>query len=204
MIINFIFPQTPNSSAAGVEAVEALGLAFFEKGKEMTTVYGLYRTGKEAPKFEIFGSKEIARNSGSGFSIVEGRNCLSNISLFPTSFLVEIYNLKADRKIAKFRDRETAESRVWKMLSDQTNEPVEADAEPSKELNLKRPSFKGKMITALCKENPRRVGTGGFKSMQILIDAGGPISYEKFLEAGGRRQDFAWDLKYDGRVQIVD
>jgi hypothetical protein len=34
VIINFIFPQTPNSSAAGVEAVEAWGLAFFEKGKK--------------------------------------------------------------------------------------------------------------------------------------------------------------------------
>ena len=65
-----------------------------------------------------------------------------------------------------------------------------------------RTSLKGKMLKTLTDENPRREGTGGFKSMQILIDADGPMAYEDFISAGGRKVDFMWDLERD-RVEIV-
>jgi len=65
-----------------------------------------------------------------------------------------------------------------------------------------RTSLKGKMLKTLKDENPRREGTGGFKSMQILIDADGPMAYEDFISAGGRKVDFMWDLERD-RVEIV-
>lgn len=171
-----------------------MGLAFFEKGKKMTTVYGLYRTGKEAPKFEIFESKEIAHNSGNGFSIVEDQSSLSNTSLFPTSFLVEIYNLKADRKIAKFRDRGTAESRVWKMLSDQ--EAPQVNEVPEKKATAERRVFKGQMVRVSTGSNPRREGTHAWSSWDLL-KTNGPMLYEEFIAAGGRRPDFAYDVNHN-------
>ena len=167
-------------------------------------VYGLTTSGK--PKFAVYESAEVARRSGNGYSIVEKAADLSDLRTFPTRVLVNLYNQTAERKVTKFRDRATAERKVFQMLSEQVADPVESETneqEPTQEVKGKRNSFKGKMIEAACQENPRRAGTGGFKSMQILIDANGPISFEDFLEAGGRRIDFAWDLKYDGRVKVL-
>jgi hypothetical protein len=56
-----------------------------------------------------------------------------------------------------------------------------------------RPSaFAGKVIRKVADENPRREGTHGYKSWQ-LIKSG--MTYEKYIAAGGRRQDLAWDLE---------
>lgn len=53
------------------------------------------------------------------------------------------------------------------------------------------------------KENPRREGTKGFKSMTIIMSAGPKgIKYEDFLAQGGRRIDLAWDLVRD-RIVVV-
>ncbi len=170
-------------------------------------VYGLTTSGK--PKFAVYESAEVARRSGNGYSIVEKAADLSDLRTFPTRVLVNLYNQTAERKVTKFRDRATAERKVFQMLSEQVADPVETESEtneqePTQEVKDKRISFKGKMIEAVCQENPRRAGTGGFKSMQILIDANGPISYEDFLKAGGRRPDFYWDLtKYDNRVKVL-
>jgi hypothetical protein len=168
--------------------------------KEITmSVYAVTTSGK--PKFAVYESAEVARQSGNGYSIVEKAEDLSDLRAFPTGVLVNLYNQKAERKVTKFRDRATAERKVFQMLSEQVADSVEQ--EPTQEVKSKRVSFKGKTIEA-CQENPRRAGTAAFKSMQILMDANGPISYEDFLEAGGRRQDFSWDLKkYDDRVKVL-
>jgi hypothetical protein len=53
--------------------------------------------------------------------------------------------------------------------------------------------FSGKKITKLVKENPRREGTHGLKSFD-LIKTG--MTYEAFIAAGGRRQDLAYDIAH--------
>jgi hypothetical protein len=173
--------------------------------KEITMrVYAITTSGK--PKFAVYESAKVARQSGNGYSIVEKAEDLSDLRAFPTGVLVNLYNQTAERKITKFRDRATAERKVFQMLSEQVADPVENETdeqEPTQEVKGKRVSFKGEMIEAICQENPRRQGTGGWTSMQILIDANGPISFEDFLEAGGRRIDLAWDLKYNDRVKVL-
>jgi hypothetical protein len=165
------------------------------------SVYAVTTSGK--PKFAVYASAEVARKSGNGHSIVETVEDLSDLRAFPTRVLVNLYNQAAARKVTKFRDRATAERKVFQMLSEQVAETETDEQEPTQAVKGKRMSFKGMMIEAACQENPRRAGTGGFKSMQILIDANGPISFEDFLEAGGRKVDFAWDLKYDSRVKVL-
>jgi len=174
----------------------------------MTTVYGLYRTGKEAPKFEAFASAEIARKSGNGFNIVKEQDCLADTRLFPTGFLVDIYNTKAERKISKFRDRATAESRVWKMLTDQeapqVEETVDAAEDSKQYMDAKKKEkssssprrvFKGQMVKALGASNPRRKGTNAWHSWNILKQ-NGPMIYDDFIAKGGRRPDFAYDVNH--------
>jgi hypothetical protein len=174
--------------------------------EKIMSVYAITTGDRLKPKFAVYESAEVAKQSGNGYSIVEKVEDLSDLRAFPTQALVNLYNQTAERKVTRFRDRATAERKVFQMLSEQVADPVESESdeqEPTQEVKAKRVSFKGKMIEAICKENPRRAGTGGFKSMQILIDANGPISFEDFLEAGGRRVDFAWDLEYDDRVKVL-
>jgi hypothetical protein len=43
--------------------------------------------------------------------------------------------------------------------------------------------------------NPRRAGSAGFKSLQIIIDTPGILT-EDFVKAGGRLNDLRWDLAH--------
>lgn len=44
--------------------------------------------------------------------------------------------------------------------------------------------------------NPRRVGSHGYNSMQVIINAPG-ITTEDFVKAGGRLNDLRWDIDKD-------
>ena len=56
----------------------------------------------------------------------------------------------------------------------------------------KASAFSGKIIRRLVKENPRRKGTHGHKSWNLLKNG---MTYEQYIEAGGRRGDLAWDAE---------
>lgn len=44
-------------------------------------------------------------------------------------------------------------------------------------------------------KNPRKEGSFGHKSLQIIIDAGtAGIGYKEFIAAGGRLKDLVWDV----------
>jgi len=50
--------------------------------------------------------------------------------------------------------------------------------------------------------NPRRAGTNGFISFEILLANPDGMQYEDYLAAGGRRVDLAWDLAHDNVAVI--
>jgi len=54
-------------------------------------------------------------------------------------------------------------------------------------------TFAGKRITVLIDHNPRREGVPGWHSFNIMMANPG-ITYEEFLEKGGRREDLKWDF----------
>jgi hypothetical protein len=57
-----------------------------------------------------------------------------------------------------------------------------------------RPSkFTGKKIAKLVKENPRRKGSAGFKSFELIKNG---MTYEAYIAAGGRRTDLDWGIKH--------
>ena len=51
------------------------------------------------------------------------------------------------------------------------------------------------MIYPKVKDNPRKVNTFGWHSMQIILDNPDGISYESFIKKGGRAKDLTWDVK---------
>ena len=65
-----------------------------------------------------------------------------------------------------------------------------------------RVDLKGKTLRTHLEENPRRQGSVGHSSFQILIDKS-PIVYEEFIACGGRRIDLLHDFK-KGRVEYSD
>jgi hypothetical protein len=55
--------------------------------------------------------------------------------------------------------------------------------------------YAGGILTAMKETNPRRKGTFGYNSFQIILDNPG-IPFESFLEAGGRTKDLRWDYEH--------
>lgn len=55
--------------------------------------------------------------------------------------------------------------------------------------------FSGKVIFPLSDANPRRVGSHGFNSYEIIRGkkADG-VKFDKYIEKGGRAKDLQWDI----------
>jgi hypothetical protein len=55
--------------------------------------------------------------------------------------------------------------------------------------------FAGKTFRATVAANPRRLGSHGWRAMEIVMANPG-LTYERFLELGGRNVDLAWDIAH--------
>ncbi|PIZ30310.1 MAG: hypothetical protein COY40_04995 [Alphaproteobacteria bacterium CG_4_10_14_0_8_um_filter_53_9] len=53
----------------------------------------------------------------------------------------------------------------------------------------------GDTITALVAANPRKPGTHGHTSFEIILKAGGSIALADYKAAGGRMNDLRWDIE---------
>lgn len=82
------------------------------------------------------------------------------------------------------------------------NNPKPKGANVENKKSRVRVDFKGKMLRTQLEENPRREGSVGHSSLQILIDKS-PVVYEEFIAFGGRRIDLLHDFK-KGRVEYSD
>ena len=77
-----------------------------------------------------------------------------------------------------------------------------AAAKPAK--GKRSSKFADKVIKNKSAENPRREGTHGHRSMEIIMKAGKKgITYAAYIEAGGRNNDLNWDVEKDN-VELVD
>ena len=180
----------------------------------------MYALDRKTAKLRNFESKAVANQKGNGFVLFENpEQLLGNLNIRneSCSLFVDAYNNHSDKPVKKFENRQVAAKRITQLAAtleiekdrreisgedtvteETVTEETVQEAAPKK----KRLSFKGKMIQSTASKNPRREGSGGFHSMQLLIDAGGPMSYEAFISAGGRRVDLAWDLER-GRLEIL-
>lgn len=76
-----------------------------------------------------------------------------------------------------------------------TKEPKQKREKAAKATPAPRGKYAGMALTATVEENPRREGSNGHKSFQLLLKNPG-ITYEKFIELGGRATDLAWDIEH--------
>lgn len=102
----------------------------------------------------------------------------------------------------------SAEGGAGNTDSDPSQGSGAADAETSSSTGSGRKGraseFAGKTLVGAVKENqegavvnPRRAGTPGHKSLGLILDAGkAGITYEDFIEKGGRNQDLRWDIAH--------
>jgi hypothetical protein len=124
--------------------------------------------------------------------------------------LVAMYNLASGKDIKKFADKETAITRTFAAVS-KAHEAAVAEEKPVKE--KKEPKAKaegeqstrgrkkgsagkyvGKTVFATTDVNPRRIGTNGFKSFEIIRGKKNGVPYADYLAAGGRTNDLQWDV----------
>lgn len=130
--------------------------------------------------------------------------------------LLEFFNgqVSPSKRMTAFKDRESAEIAVADLLlafraKDKKGTALEgstAKAPKARGENFGRgrtSSHAGKFISRKgehVKTNPRKEGTHGWKSFE-LIPSKGSISYESYIEKGGRSNDLAWDLER-GYVEV--
>lgn len=178
------------------------------------TVYAVFTTGKNSPMVTGFSSEKEARNSGNGFNLVSTPTDLRK-SIFKTSDLVDIYNLNSERKIQKFRDRATAEKRVWESFSSievsniltveeaqDTGLIGDTKAEDTKKGRPKKNTFKGAKFVANASDkgkNPRRARTHGWLFMDLIIKNPG-ITFEEiekfYIKENAKFMNhLKWDLE---------
>jgi hypothetical protein len=166
-------------------------------------------------KILSFSSKAAAMREGNGRTLASTAEELASNSV-TMGQMVGMYNkfVPAEQRIVKFESKAIAAKRLISlaeskatpvketeehkdMAATHTSEKKEKAPKAAKESTGKRgraSGFAGKIIRAEVDENPRREGTGGHRSMEIILAHPKGISYEDFLAAGGRRQDLVWDL----------
>ena len=94
--------------------------------------------------------------------------------------------------------------------SDMFPNPDKNDAAPSKRKREPKTPGEGKerrasalsskTITIKAERNTRRAGSHGYKSLQIVLDAGS-LTVEEYLKQGGRLNDLRWDMN-KGNVTV--
>lgn len=66
----------------------------------------------------------------------------------------------------------------------------------------RKSSMLGKTIKPITKENTRRPNSKGYASLQLVMDEHKKngykgVTYEKYIELGGRPNDLKWDLTHN-------
>lgn len=155
-----------------------------------------------SPKGEVFTVAEITTLIGHP-PVVPGNLSTEDLTAFYNA------NVIPTRRYTT-QTREQAELAVLDLLLELKEKPAPKGEKAPKAAKAKtekatgtgsRPgrtsSHAGKTIYAKGKENPRRAGTFGHTSFQIILAAGGSIKVEDYFAKGGRSNDLAWDINHN-------
>lgn len=145
-----------------------------------------------------------------GDFVISKQDDLKNV---PGPLMIAVYNDAAvkgeGKQVVKFADKETGARRVWPTLdflakagtvvegATATRAPRKA-REAGTGVRGRTSQYAGMVIRKIVKENPRREGTHGYKSYEVIRDG---MKFETFITNGGRLKDLAWDISY-GRIKM--
>ena len=153
---------------------------------------------------KTFTDRRSANSTGNGFNLVENTEDLAGINL-PSGELVKLHNLYAKNPVNKFSDKATAVKRTFGVLSDlPTSNKLMTDemelyrekvpATETKKVSKPRGAFAGKWIKLLVSDNPRKEGSHGHNSFNVIVKHGADMLYEEYIRQGGRLVDLKWDI----------
>lgn len=175
---------------------------------------------------KAYASRSLALASGNGQLVASDEDDIVRSSYTITQ-LVTFYNHhNSAQPVKMFKDKTTAAKRLLclaeakaELVVPQRTQPtsiapeekvsetiakVKSDKAPKVKAESdgkrgRKSNFNGLKLHSVNVENPRREGTHGHKSMQIIIDNPG-ISYEDFIAKGGRANDLRWDIEHSNVV----
>ena len=191
--------------------------------------FAIDMTGRNFGAIRSFPSKSIATQQGNGSIVFTTEEELANLPMSMSQVVEFYNYHNPSQPVKKFSDKATAAKRLFNLAQAkaqdvvllreikpevketvrQTMEKVQAEkaqkvakAPASSDAKRGRKSnFAGKKLYPAegIKENPRREGSHGHKSMEIIMKHNG-ITYDDFVAAGGRPQDLAWDIAHNNVV----
>jgi hypothetical protein len=138
----------------------------------------------------------------------------STLADLPLTLLVTLHNIiRPEKPVRKFADRDTATKRMAGVLEALATPGTVSEASPvagaigdagapatngAEPKQPKTPSeragkLKGMTILRLTRANPRKAGTSGGRSWDLITKG---MTVEEFLAAGGIRRDLEWDIDH--------
>lgn len=103
--------------------------------------------------------------------------------------------LRIDDEASPDAPNQKEENAMAKKANPETTDQV-TDAPATRTGGPRNPNRKLFPADKLEGKNPRREGSHGFNSMQLILDSPG-ITYGEYIAAGGRSNDLAWDIKHE-------
>lgn len=171
----------------------------------------IFRFDVQSGNLGIFKTKKEAAENGNGatFATEDDLVALAEIS---NPDLVKLHNSLTDAPVKKFPSRAVGARRVWALLELKASEAKAAEkAAKVAERDANAPKggkkakqteggpigrasrYAGGKLHPVKTVNPRRAGTHGWKSYEIVREKPG-VTYEDYIAAGGRGNDLQWDI----------
>lgn len=187
--------------------------------------FAIDMTGRNFGSIVAFPSRSVAQQQGNGRVLFSNEEELIKLPMSMNQ-MVEFYNYhNSENPVKKFSDKTTAAKRLFNLALAKAKdvefvreikpEVKETVMQTMEKIKSEKPAQKaaadgkrgrksnhdGKKLFPAdgVKENPRREGTHGHKSMAIIMSNPG-ITYEGFIAAGGRPQDLTWDIAHNNVV----
>lgn len=114
------------------------------------------------------------------------------------SELAAEYNRITGKSIKKFRDLATGRAKLAEVQPAASTPAKKGDGRPTearvKNLPGPRSQHAGKRLYKKVEGNPRKEGTAGWHSFNLIEDG---MTYEQYRFKGGRTNDLAWDIAHD-------
>lgn len=165
-----------------------------------------YRLDTENVTVIAYRSRKEAGCMGNNLPIVDSEEAILDASI-TTNDIRSIFNKLTNENVKKFSTRKAGARRLWEAL--RAIKPAEAPKAQEAKKNEPAPKeqgtkgrkpgggkFAGKVIVPRKETNPRRAGTIGFRSFEIIKGRIEGVPFEEYIKKGGRAKDLQWDIDH--------
>lgn len=181
----------------------------------------MFRIDVAANTVQRVATEQQSNSMGNGGVFVANEAALTDSKSISNANLVSLFNSMSEKPVKKFETRAAGVKRLWALMVEKVpvaeepvaDEPVAEEAAAPKPKRGKKekaaPSepktkgrkagsgkFAGKTVFALQDVNPRRVGSHGFNSYEVIRGKKDGVPYAEYISGGGRPNDLKWDIAH--------